>query len=205
MGFYPADQKVPSGLMNDAFLLRPLRTSDVKLDFEAVMESASLLHTYGGGTWPEADFTQEENLADLARHQREHEASEAFTYTVMSLDESRCLGCVYVDPLMRLLERGRIVEDNRRQNVPDVSGVVRYWARQSEIGRGLDRLLFQALVEWFRSEWAFSQVFFQANEHDQRQRETLDRAGLGRAYVVQVPGIRGTFLVCGPIQIASHN
>ena len=51
--------------------------------------------------WPSADFTRAQNLADLVRHEREHRERMAFTYTVVSRDQSQCLGCVYMRPLIR--------------------------------------------------------------------------------------------------------
>jgi hypothetical protein len=47
-----------------------------------------------GYRWPREGFTLEKNLADLEEHQQEFLDREAFTYTVVSLDESRVLGCV---------------------------------------------------------------------------------------------------------------
>ena len=74
-----------------------LSVDDVEKDYEAVMESQELLRS-GGSSWPREGFTLEENLADLKRHQQEFLNREAFAYTVVSIDESRVLGCVYIDP-----------------------------------------------------------------------------------------------------------
>lgn len=40
----------------------------------------------------------EEDLIDLAWHQKEHQLRSTFNFAVVSPDESRLLGCVYVDP-----------------------------------------------------------------------------------------------------------
>jgi hypothetical protein len=98
MTFYPDDAPVPTGLRCDEFLLRPLRATDVELDYEAVMASQEPLRRGSGGEWPRPDFTLAENLADLQGHEADFQARRGFTYTVMDLTETRCLGCVYAYP-----------------------------------------------------------------------------------------------------------
>ncbi len=82
--FYPSDAHVPEALRTDEFLFRPLRATDVTLDYDAVIGSRAELLLGSGGTWPREGFTLEENLADLERHEQEHRDRVAFTYTVMN-------------------------------------------------------------------------------------------------------------------------
>ena len=95
--FVPINFEIPLVLETEQFRLRMLSVDDVEKDYEAVMESQELLRS-GGSSWPREGFTLEENLADLKRHQQEFLNREAFAYTVVSIDESRVLGCVYIDP-----------------------------------------------------------------------------------------------------------
>ena len=44
--FYPADAPVPETLRTDEFLLRPLRATDVQLDYEAVISSRDVALAY---------------------------------------------------------------------------------------------------------------------------------------------------------------
>jgi RimJ/RimL family protein N-acetyltransferase len=142
--FVPDSFQVPVALEMDRFRLRMLSVDDVEKDYEAVMESRELLHAQFGGPWPRDGFTLQENLADLERHQREFERREAFAYTVVSLDESRVLGCVYIDPS----------EDE------DMDAEVYMWVRQSEFGKGLDPILFEAVKKWLKKTWPFERVKF---------------------------------------------
>ena len=121
-----------------------LSVDDVEKDYEAVMESQEMLLKDTGGRWPRQGFTLAENFADLERHQREHLGREAFTYTVVSPDESRVLGCVYINP----------DED------PEVDARIRMWVRQSEHEGGLDPVLFESVRAWIRSDWPFSKVIY---------------------------------------------
>jgi len=140
--FVPDSFEVPATLETDRFRLRMLSINDVEKDYEAVMESRELLHAQFGGPWPREGFTLQENLADLKKHQREFEQREAFAYTVVSLDESRILGCVYINPS----------EDK------DTDAEVYMWVRQSEFYKGLDPILFETVKKWLKETWLFEVV-----------------------------------------------
>lgn len=103
MEFYPADAPIPDELRADAFVLRPLRAVDNPLDYEAVMATQERLRLVSGGDWSRPGFTPEENRADLEGHEADFHARRGFTYTVLDPAGARCLGCVYVYPLARVL------------------------------------------------------------------------------------------------------
>jgi len=140
--FVPDDFEIPALLETDRFRLRMLSVDDVEKDYEAVIESRELLHTMFGGPWPKPGFTLEENLADLERHQQEFLSRKAFAYTVVSLDETRVLGCVYIDP----------------PETTDSDAVVVMWVRQTEYDKGLDEILFNNVRDWISSDWPFKKV-----------------------------------------------
>ncbi|MGH2620941.1 MAG: hypothetical protein ACRDHG_10290 [Anaerolineales bacterium] len=77
MDFYPVSAPVPQAMRTSRLLLRPLRATDVELDFDAVKSSAEMLRRWGQGGWPADDFTLAENLDDLQRHEHEHNEREA--------------------------------------------------------------------------------------------------------------------------------
>ena len=120
-----------------------LSVDDVEKDYEAVMESWVRLFAVDG-RWPREGFTLEENLADLQRHQHEFIKRIGFAYTVISLDESRVLGCVYIN---RVKHRS-------------VDASVTMWVRESEYEKGLDPTLFKAVSEWLDSAWPFKKVVY---------------------------------------------
>ena len=104
MVFYSEDVFITVELRTKDFLLRPLRATDVKLDYAAVIESKDLLRLWSQSGWPTDDFTLADNLKDLQRHEKEHLDREAFTFTVMSLTETECLGAIYIIPFLCLME-----------------------------------------------------------------------------------------------------
>lgn len=181
MPFYPSDNVVPSELRTDEFLVRPLRATDVDLDYDAVVSSRAELWLRSGGTWPRYGFTREENLSDLREHEQEHLDGTAFTFTVMNPTETTCLGCIYINPLARMLERAG-AGDEERAGVGEHEAWVTFWVRQSRLDDGLDRRLLTALVRWFQADWAFARVAFAATKAQERQIRLFEDIGMRLLY-----------------------
>jgi len=146
----PAGFSVPSGLVTDEFRLRSLTINDVVKDYDAVMSSIDHLQgVFGpGSSWPAADLTLEQDLIDLGWHQKEFQNRTSFAYTVMSLEETRCLGCVYIYPA----------------EPADYDAQVILWARQSEVANGLEDRLLAAVKGWVAGDWPFKRVGFPGKE-----------------------------------------
>jgi len=144
--FVPQDFNVPEVLQTDKFRLRMLSVSDVEKDYEAVMTSIDHLRGVFGenSKWPTKDLTLEQDLRDLQWHQNEFHNRSSFTYTVMNLDETICLGCVYIYP----------------SKSPDFEADVYMWVRKSEYDRGLDPILFKTVKNWITDQWPFKKVCF---------------------------------------------
>ena len=176
--FYPGGAYVPEALRTEEFLVRPLRATDVALDYNAVISSRAELLLGSGGVWPREGFTLEENLADLQRHEHEHRDRVAFTYTVMNPAETECLGCIYIGPLERLLT----YNGGSGEYLSDSTAYVSFWVRQSRLADHLDRRLLQALMPWFQNEWAFFHVLFIAQTIEERQIRLFEEMGLRFLY-----------------------
>ena len=96
--FIPADFKVPDKLEKEHFRIRMLTVNDVVKDYDAVMSSVEHLQGVFGTNdeWPSKDLTFEQDLIDLGWHQKEFQSRSSFAYTVVSLDESEVVGCLYI-------------------------------------------------------------------------------------------------------------
>lgn len=199
MVFHAVGERLPRELVTNDFRLRPLRTDDVDLDYDAVMENPAQLRLSGGGVWPSDDFSLESNLSDLEVHEREHEDGKAFTYTVMNFDESQCLGCVYINPLDTVSQLTGISEPTP-VTIDEQEAIVRFWVRHSRVSDDLDRRLLAALIDWLRDKWQFSKVYVRAHERDERQKDLLSQFGLAKAYALSIPGREGTFFAYGPLE-----
>ena len=181
--FYPANADVPETLQTDVFLVRPLRATDVELDYDAVISSRAELWLRNGGEWPREGFTLQENLADLVRHEREHLERMAFTYTVMNPAETECLGCIYINPLASTLKQARGSAE-QLAGIGNHEAWVTFWVRQSRLVDDLDARLLHALLNWFKTEWAFTHTVFSARKEQERQIRLFDEAGMSPLYML---------------------
>jgi hypothetical protein len=136
---------LPKVLETADFRLRMLTVNDVVKDYDAVMTSADHLQGLFGAKskWP-SGLTLEQNLIDLGWHQKEFQKRSSFAYTVISLDEITCLGCVYIYP----------------PATEAFEAEVRLWVRASEAENGLEQKLFQAVRQWLEDVWPFTVVAY---------------------------------------------
>ena len=143
--FIPPDFEVPAVFETSEYRLRMLTVNDLVKDFDAVITSKE--HLKGifppPSTWPEG-LTLEQDLIDLGWHQKEFQRRTSFAYTMMSLDESRCLGCVYFYP----------------SPYQDYDAYALLWARQSELASGLEERLLADVRQWLIDAWPFKSVAF---------------------------------------------
>ncbi len=144
MSFLPDDFRSPGAVESELFLLRPITIHDVIKDYDAVMSSREHLWTRFGDIWgwPPPDLSLEQDLIDLAWHQKEAQLQSTFNYAVMSLDESMLLGCVYIDP----------------PGMEATEADVWFWIRTSMLAQGLENKLESFVREWLKSQWPFQTV-----------------------------------------------
>ena len=137
--FIPSEFIVPEKLETEEFRLRMLSIDDVDKDFEAVTSSTDHLSK----VWPETEwpkgFTLRQNLIDLGWHEKEFQNRTSFAFTMVTLDESKVLGCVYFFPSRKAGYDAEIF----------------MWVRASELAKGLDQRLFDVVQSWTASEWPF--------------------------------------------------
>ncbi len=150
MAFVPRDFVVPPMLETDHFRLRALTVHDLVKDYDAVMTSRDHLWRMFGDVWgwPPADLTLEQDLIDLGWHQKEFQLRSSFDYAVMSLDDTRLLGCVYIDPT----------------TTAGYDAEVCLWVRESELANGLDAVLLTTVQRWIAQAWPFGQVGYPGRE-----------------------------------------
>jgi len=148
--FVPPNFKIPEKLEEEKFRLRMLTINDLVKDYDAVMTSVDHLEGVFGprSEWPSKELTIEQNLIDLGWHQKEFQKRTSFAFTVMNIEESKCLGCVYIDPTLKI----------------GYDAAVYLWVRKSELDNGLDPILFDAVKNWIEKEWPFKNVAYPGRE-----------------------------------------
>ncbi len=140
----PARVDLPTG-----HHLRPIREADVEVDYPAVMGSRERLWAKYGTAWgwPPATMTYEEDKEDLARHEAEIVAREAFNYAVLNEEETELLGCVYIDPA-----------DDKSPAGSDA--VASWWLVEHAMGTPLARVLDDFVPRWLADTWEFGSVHY---------------------------------------------
>ena len=147
--FVPKDFKVPDTLQNQHLRIRMLTVNDVVKDYDAVMTSIDHLQKmYPLSSWPAKDLTFEQDLIDLGWHQKEFQIRSSFAYTVVSIDESKVLGCLYINPTTK----------------GDYDATISMWVRSSMLDQGLDAILYSLVKDWIKEDWPFKKVAYPGRE-----------------------------------------
>lgn len=144
----PEEFQIPAVIETEKIRLRMLTVNDVVKDYDAVMTSINHLQRtipfWPEHKWPTQALTFEQDLIDLGWHQKEFQRRSSFAYTVMNLDESQCLGCMYIYPASNATYDAEIV----------------MWVRESELKNNLDEHLFTTVKNWISKEWPFKNPGF---------------------------------------------
>ncbi len=140
--------QIPDNIKTDRFIFRKLCFLDAALDYDAVMSSIDLIRQTRGGSWPDETLTYLDDQIDLGWHQREFENRSSFAYTIMSLDETKCLGCAYLYPPWF-----------RNETSKDADVDVSFWVTQESYGEGLYPVVYHFPLE-FLSGWPFKKIAF---------------------------------------------
>jgi RimJ/RimL family protein N-acetyltransferase len=138
----PQNFEPPLILETEHYRLKPLTQGHTELDYAAVMETQQRLQASAPNGWPHAGFTVEENRRDLRHHEQEFADRIGFAFTVLNLDESAIIGCVYFNPPA---EPGSDVD-------------VHMWVRERDYPRGLAQHLHRHVDAWLQSHWPFEQI-----------------------------------------------
>lgn len=104
----------PRNLDLKPYRLTPLGPAQVNEDFAAVMAAAPILGDFFGD-WPEG-LTLEENLIDLAWHEREFTTKRSFSWIIRDA-ENVYIGCFYISPKPGM--RGQANADLWLCDIPD--------------------------------------------------------------------------------------
>lgn len=142
--FVPDDFTVPEAAESPAFTLRPIGINDAVKDYDAVMTSRERLRGVFGptSTWPGEDLSLEQNIVDLAWHQKEFQRRTSFAFAVMSSDKLAELGCVYLYP----------------SSHPDFDVEAYLWVRADSAH--LDEELYGFVRDWLVAAWPFRNPAF---------------------------------------------
>ncbi len=121
--------------------LRPIRASDVDLDYPAVMGSRRRLWSIFGEPhgWPSESLTHEQDRADLVQHEVEMAQEISFNYALLDDQETVLDGCVYIDPPERV----------------GADADISWWVVDGLLGSPGASCLDALVPEWIAAAWPF--------------------------------------------------
>lgn len=147
MSWLPDDFRHPQRAAIDAgHHIRPIAAADVDLDMVAVMGSRERLFSIYGQSWgwPPATMTREQDLDDLIHHVDEMQTHESFNYAIFDAEETRLLGCIYID----------------QPDDAEHDAVVSWWVVDDAVGTELEAAVDSFVPRWLQQEWPFRNVRF---------------------------------------------
>ncbi|MEO6919962.1 MAG: hypothetical protein ABI171_13250 [Collimonas sp.] len=154
MAFIPENYVPPRAYQSDLFCLEVLSPEFAEQDFASVTASANTIrHVFGpANSWPDPQMNYAENLADLERHEREFFERKAFAYSILGLNKSSYLGCLYIKPIKSKMEI------DLRKSVYDAQAF--FWLASQAAAGDLAQVILADLQRWLTQEWRFKAVAF---------------------------------------------
>lgn len=178
MGFYKG--YIPPSFKTEQFIFYPLTLEYTELDYDALMASKSTLRDWGwSGTWPRDDFTLDDNQASLQGHADEFESGEGYAYTILNAEETRVEGCFYSNSLLETLQRFG-VDSTTQKHAKLEDALIRFWIREERLAE--EAKLLDIILNWLKSEWEFSTVYFATNTKNDRQAKLFQAVGMDKRF-----------------------
>jgi hypothetical protein len=168
---------IPEELRTDWFIARPLSEIYAELDYEAYMTSWNVIGSHNAGRWQTEGYTLEENRRQIVAHEVEHTSRRSLAFILLSPDERRSLGCIYMNPLQELLDRiivkGWGVSTGRPQEA-----MVTFWVREVEQESDLPDHVVREVEAWLQQEWEFAGYVWRVRNEERRSILAMEQAGL---------------------------
>lgn len=147
----PENFSAPKKLTFENLVAKPLSREDLKPDLEAVNDSRELIRKTRGISWPEGEISEDEDLLDLAWHEREFKHNDSFAYVVYDAN-GQYVGCFYLYPMG--------VRTELSEELKDYDVDASWWVTNKAHEEGEYEKLFKALKTWLDSEFPFVKPYF---------------------------------------------
>jgi hypothetical protein len=141
----------PTKLVFEDIVATPLARTDVDIDLAAVNANMAFIRKTRGGSWPEGKTSREDNLVDLAWHERELRENDSFAYAIYDT-RGTYIGCFY---LYKMGYRTGLDEALTSFDV-DAS----WWTTQDAYDKGYYAKAHKALQKWLEKDFPFRKPYF---------------------------------------------
>jgi hypothetical protein len=164
--------------------LEPVAPRTSTLDYEAYMSSVDhLVRSFWGATapmrsvaegggpwwegaadWPTPDITPDAGNLDAMSCWAQFGRGEAFSYSALTPDRTKQLGCTYLWPTV--------------DGDDPYEAANRIWVVESELATDLDRHLLEETLAWVEAEWSLNRIIHCVPRTYQRGRDIATAVGL---------------------------
>ncbi len=156
MNIFTTQFDFPKELVTSTFCLFPTNQKFYQSDYVAVMNNREMLRIWSQSSWPEDQFTPEENKADLGQHIEDNTNHTAYGYMLYSPDKSRCYGSVYLNPLVTIANNYHCT-GNEVEILNAHHARVDCWIIDHD--SDLEKEIIASLMEWFKTTWNIKVLF----------------------------------------------
>lgn len=147
---FPVGYMPPAELAFEDIVAKPLTRKDVLPDMQGVNSSLELIRKTRGGSWPAHEVTEEEDLLDLAWHEREFFDGSSFAYAVYNA-AGEYIGCFY---LYQMGYRTDLTEELATCDM-DAS----WWVTSAAYEQGYYDKLYRALRKWL-NDFPVNKIYY---------------------------------------------
>lgn len=135
----------------------------------------------------------------MRKLEHRHAARESFTYTVLNLAETQCLGCVYLFTSNAVMFTRSIITSIDGTEWPVSATAVYFWVRKARLDDALDKRLLDALDFWLKRDWQIDDHLVITNEQFEHQVTMVENAQMQLRFCSDDPKAKGQFLAyCNP-------
>lgn len=121
-------------------------------------------------------FSLAQEQHELALHEDRHRAKRDFAFILLTPDETKGLGCVYVLPLVPFLCHVA-VPDALLAEVSDATAIITFWVRQDWQHTLLASQVVAGVHSWLLAEWPFDDHVFRVNPTEHGSIRALEQCG----------------------------
>lgn len=168
---------VPKALYTEWFTARPLSATYADIDYEAYMASPTVIGVHSAGRWQTEGYTLEENRRQATQHAADHAAHRSFAFILLSPDESRSLGCFYINPLQPFLDRVISRGWGVANGVPH-EAMITFWLREEAEESDFPDHMVREVQQWLVQSWQMAGHLWRIRPQEHRSLLALERAGL---------------------------
>lgn len=156
MNIFTKSFNPPKTLTTPLFQIFPTNNDFFQSDYKAVMANKELLREWSQSSWPEDDFTPQQNFDDLLQHIDDNHTHAAYGYMIYSPDLKTCYGSVYVNPIAS-------VPENYQTTFEEALIIKGHQARIDcwivEDTSDLEKIIIKELISWFEEVWEIRVLF----------------------------------------------